>query len=111
MFAKLASGIGTAILLLQISAAGCTEPADPCESFERFAAAMEERCGELQWDCEAIYPTLGPERQQDLDWCMDCARAQEDSSALQRCETAPLSGEPCPSLLAQILDASCLEEP
>lgn len=90
---------------------GCEEPVHPCDEFARFATALELRCGVIAWDCKTIYPTLGPAAQQDLDWCLDCVRAQEEGQIDRVCESAPLSGEACAPLLARTLDATCLSEP
>lgn len=111
MFAIRTLGVSSILLLACLALDGCQEPADPCDAFERFSEALEPRCGSFAWDCEAVYPTLGPETQQDLDWCLDCIRAQEEGDVQRSCEAAPLSGESCPTMLSRTLDASCLDVP
>lgn len=99
---------GAAMALLIACASGCEEPVRPCDEYDRFALALEARCGTFAWDCEAVYPTLGPGAQQDLDWCLDCVRAREEGELDLPCDEAPLSGEGCDELLSRTLDASCL---
>jgi len=86
----------------------CHGPEHACDAYERFARAMEDHCGPLTWDCREIYPSLGPQVQQDLDWCMDCVLEREAEHGEVYCpQSAPLSGVSCEALLVTTLDASC----
>lgn len=101
-----------ACLLAVIAGSACEEPEHACDAFERFAEVMEGRCGPLTWDCQEHYPTLGPEAQQDLDWCMDCVLLEDAGEGEALCfRDAPWSGTPCGELLMDTLDATCFVHP
>lgn len=95
----------TACLLLG-GLSACSEPVTPCEEYDRFAEAVAESCPALAWDCEAEYSALGPERQQDLDWCLDCVRGRMEGETDLDCSEAPLSTQDCSGLLEATLDAT-----
>jgi hypothetical protein len=103
--------IGLWAMGLAAGLGGCKDEVTPCDEYERFAEEVGLAvCPGLDWDCETAYPDLTAERQQDLDWCLDCVRMREtstgDASELD-CSSAPLSEQDCGVLLDETLDASC----
>lgn len=98
-----------ALLLGCLAAEGCDKNVQPCDQYQRFADSVATTCPSLSWDCEAQYPLLAPEAQQDLDWCLDCVRAQAEGETDRDCSSAPLSAADCGALLDQTLDASCFQ--
>lgn len=98
-----------ALLVIGMAAAGCDKNVQPCDQYDRFAESAATTCPSLAWDCEAQYPLLAPEDQQDLDWCLDCIRAQAEGETDRDCSSAPLSALDCGALLDQTLDASCFQ--
>jgi len=101
--------LAVATVLALLVAPSCDKNVQPCDEYAKFADAVAPTCPSLSWDCETEYPLLEPERQQDLDWCLDCVRAQAEGETDRDCSSAPLSELDCGVLLEEILtpDASC----
>lgn len=110
-FGRLHGALAGALAILAFALAACVDEVRPCDEYARFAEALAPRCGELTWDCQAEYGTLGPERQQDLDWCMDCFREEAEGTRDASCLAAPTTGQDCGALLDETLDASCFGPP